>query len=156
MKETMFDVLMYLFEHYLYDDQSRPEAGVLRTELTEAGFETPAVDKAFRWLDDLEQVRQQQSTRPGSPRAVRVYCEQECRRIDTQTRGFLLHLEQAGVVDHVSREVIIDRLMALEEDIDPDLVRWVTLMVLGNQPGQEEAFVWMETMLFEPPMHLVH
>ena len=40
--------------------------------------------------------------------------------------------------------------MALEEaDIDLEEVKWVVLMVLFNQPGQEANYAWMEDLMFE-------
>jgi len=45
----------------------------------------------------------------------------------------LLNLEQCGVLDPVSREMVIDRLLALDDEcIDLDNLKWVILMVLGN------------------------
>ena len=40
MKENMFDVLMYLFEHYYMDEETElsPDRESLHTELVEAGF----------------------------------------------------------------------------------------------------------------------
>jgi Smg protein len=40
--------------------------------------------------------------------------------------------------------------MALEtEEIELTQLKWVILMVLFNQPGQEEAYAWIEDLLFE-------
>ena len=48
------------------------------------------------------------------------------------------------------REVVLDRLMALEsDDIDVDQVKWVVLMVMFNQPGEETPQPWMEDLFFE-------
>ena len=71
-------------------------------------------------------------------------------RLDKECRGFMLFLEQTGVLDTVSRELVIDRAMALETgDIDLPQLKWVILMVLFNQPGQEAALAWMEDLLFD-------
>lgn len=157
MKENVFDVLMYLFENYIYDDEPQPDRESLESELFEAGFQPLEIRKAFTWLDELARSRELPSEGIDSSQAIRVFTDKEQAKIDTDTQGFLLYLEQVGVITVTSRELIIDRLMALDdEEIDPDLVRWVTLMVLYNQPGQEEAFAWMEDLLFETPMHLVH
>ena len=44
----------------------------------------------------------------------------------------------------------MDRVMALEtEQIDLEELRWVILMVLFNQPGLEEAYAWMEDLVFD-------
>ena len=40
--------------------------------------------------------------------------------------------------------------MALDSvDIDVEQVKWVVLMVLFSQPGQEDAFARMEDLVFE-------
>jgi Smg protein len=70
------------------------------------------------------------------------------RRLNAETRGFLLSLEQSGVLDASTREVVIDRVMALEvEEIDLNHMKWVTMMVLCNQPGQEYVYAWMEDVV---------
>ncbi len=157
MKENVFDVLMYLFENYIYDDEPQPDRESLETELFEAGFQQMEIRKAFDWLDALATSRDLSQGPMDSSRAIRLYADREIGKLDTECRGFLLSLEHVGVVTPASREVIIDRLMALdEEEVDLDLVKWVTLMVLYNQPGHEEAYAWMENLLFDNPVHLVH
>jgi Smg protein len=57
----------------------------------------------------------------------------------------LFRLEQHGVLEPYSREVVLDRVMALESDeIDLEQLKWVVLMVLFNQPGQEQAYDILE------------
>lgn len=157
MKQSIFEVLIYLFENYLAnDDEPSPDRDSLESELFEAGFTPLEIRKAFDWLDGLADNRNVPATVTGD-RAIRVYHERESLRLDVESRGFILFLEQAGILDRAGRELVIDRLMALEDDdVDLDTVKWVVLMVLFNQPGQEEAFNWMEDLLFDNPVHLVH
>ena len=55
------------------------------------------------------------------------------------------------------RELVIDRLMALEADeIDIEQVKWVVLMVLFSQPGQESAYAQMEDLVFEERSDALH
>ena len=62
-----------------------------------------------------------------------------------------------GILSPVQRELVIDRLMALDSpDIDVDQVKWVVLMVLFSQPGQESAFARMEDLVFEEDAGAVH
>ena len=81
----------------------------------------------------------------------------ELDKLDTESRGFLLFLEQHGVLNPDQRELVLDRAMALDQDeLDLDDLKWVVLMVLFNQPGSEAAYAWMETQMFldEPePVH---
>ena len=61
-----------------------------------------------------------------------------------------MFMEQSGVLDAVTRELVIDRVMALDlEEISLDQLKWVILMVLFNQPGQEHAHVLLEDIVFD-------
>jgi len=53
--------------------------------------------------------------------------------------------------------LVLDRLMALESDeIMLEDVKWVVLMVLFNQPGQEANFAWMEDLMFDTEQDYRH
>ncbi len=159
MKEDVLDVLMYLFEHYMDEDiamEADPET--LKTQLREAGFLSTEINKAFTWLEDLSVLQEGAETHPSyGGRSIRVFSSTEEKKLDVECRGFLIFLEQMGVLNGASRELVIDRIMALESlEIDLDQVKWVVLMVLFNQPGLEEAFTWMENMVmeeFQQPLH---
>jgi Smg protein len=163
MKESILDVLLYLFEHYFTEDAAPPlgdraalNSGPLFNELTQAGFSPAEIHKAFDWLDALAEQRPD----AGIPRAdgpIRVFFGPELDKLDVQSRGFLMFLEQQGILDAGQRELVLDRAMALDQDeLDLDDLKWVVLMVLFNQPGSEAAYAWMETQMFldEPePVH---
>ena len=163
MKESILDVLLYLFEHYFVEESADPIAdrdslqnGPLFNELTQAGFSSTEINKAFDWLDALAEQRPATATpRVGGP--TRVYHGAELDKLDVECRGFLLFLEQHGILDADQRELVLDRAMALDQDeLDLDDLKWVVLMVLFNQPGAEAAYAWMETQMFvdEPePLH---
>ena len=49
------------------------------------------------------------------------------------------------MLDHFSREMVIDRVMALDSiEINLDHIKWVVLMVISNQPGFDEIAEWAE------------
>ncbi len=162
MKESILDVLLYLFEHYftenadLVRDRATLQSGPLFEELGQAGFSAAEINKAFEWLDAL--ARQRPAPSPvRADRPTRVYAGPELDRLDTDCRGFLLFLEQHGVLDAGQRELVVDRAMALDQhEIDLDDLKWVVLMVLFNQPGSEAAYAWMETQMFEEEPDPVH
>lgn len=149
IKENVLDVLMYLFDNYMDDDADvSADEESLRSELVEAGFSEIEINKAFLWLEGLSE---QQGSLPvvATTNALRIYTEDELERINIECRGFLLFLEQIEVLDHNTRELVIDRIMALEtNDIDLEQLKWIVLMVLFNQPGQEAALAWMENLVF--------
>jgi len=157
MKETILDVLLYLFEHYFYDDPDAVrDRDSLQNGLIQAGFSPAEISKAFDWLDELARQRPAvAAARLDKP--VRVYAEPELDRLDMECRGFLMFLEQSGVIDADQRELVLDRVMALDQDeVDVDDLKWVVLMVLFNQPGSEAAYAWMESQMFEDEPEPVH
>ncbi|MCV6636749.1 DUF494 family protein [Candidatus Albibeggiatoa sp. nov. NOAA] len=158
MKENTIDVLMFLFEHYVDDDMPfEHDQDTLTVELVESGFPSYEVNKAFEWLEGLAEQQFLPPSDAPSSGALRVYLPSECELLDVECRGFLLFLEQMGVLDNFSRELVIDRAMALEsDDFNLDQLKWVILMVLFNQPGQEEAFVWMEDLVYNEEVHTLH
>lgn len=147
MKENVLDVLMYLFENYTdleFTDADNQDA--LKEELSGAGFPDEEVAHAFEWLDDLA-ARRNQLSLFGASGVVRVYSRPELARLSTDCRGFLMYLEQLGILTPESRELTIDRLMAIEEEIDLERVKWVLLLVLMHQPGAETAFAQMHELV---------
>lgn len=162
MKESILDVLLYLFEHYFTDDadlvrdRDSLRSGPLFDELGKAGFSPAEINKAFEWLDALAQQRPSASA-PRANGPVRVFFGPELDKLDVECRGFVLFLEQHGVLDAGQRELVLDRAMALDQDeLDLDDLKWVVLMVLFNQPGSEAAYAWMETQMFEDEPEPVH
>lgn len=154
----MLDVLVYLFQNYIADDlDPSPDRETLQVELVEAGFAQREVNQAFNWLDDLAE-RQMLRHEPVAPiYGMRIYAGSELEHLDVQCRGFLLFLEQNDILTPETRELVIDRVLALEsDDTDLDQVKWVVLMVLFNHPGQEEAYACMEDLLFEDIPRYLH
>lgn len=159
MKETVFDVLMYLFDNYFEEDyEINSDQESLKYELVQAGFGDNQVSKAFDWLEGLALQKDLiQSDNLSDKATLRMYSEREMEKLDVKCRGFLIFLEQSGVLDAYDREVVIDRAMALEaEEIDLQQLKWVVLMVLLNQPGKEAAFTWMEDIVMDDEQNGLH
>jgi Smg protein len=157
MKENVFDVLMYLFENYYMDDDNpvTPDRESVQQELSQAGFPTLEIDRAFLWMEGLASEPNPPATQ--SEYSLRLFSSHEMERLDTPCRGFILFLEHMGVLTPASRELTIDRAMALEnEDFDLDQLKWVVLMVLFNQPGEEAAYAWVEDLVFDNLTNHLH
>jgi Smg protein len=149
MKETVLDVLMYLFESFVdSEDEPEPDRNELRDELERAGFGDREIDRALEWLDGLNYTESVTAAPPASA-GFRIYDSGELERFDAVARGYLLHLEQLGILPPHQRELVIDRLLALESDeIDIEQIKWVVMMVLFSQPGNEQAYAQMEDLVF--------
>jgi Smg protein len=156
-EETILDVLLFLFENYFYDDPDAVrDRDSLQAGLIQAGFSPTEISKAFDWLEELANQRPTLAE-PRANGPVRVFVEAEVDRLDRECLGFLMSLEQHGVLDADQRELVIDRAMALDQDeVDLDDLKWVVLMVLFNQPGAEAAFAWMESQMFGDDPEPVH
>ncbi|MEE8248734.1 MAG: DUF494 domain-containing protein [Gammaproteobacteria bacterium] len=150
MKETVLDVLMYLFESFVdSEDQPEPNRNELREELERAGFRDREIDRALDWLDGLNSSEMHSTVAGPRSATVRIFDRFEQERLDSSCRGYLLHLEQVGILTPAQRELVIDRLLALDaNDIDIEQVKWVIMMLLFSQPGQEQAYARMADLVF--------
>ncbi|MFM2288603.1 MAG: hypothetical protein RL684_1746 [Pseudomonadota bacterium] len=157
MEASVFDILVYVFDHYMLEDlpASTDRADIAR-DLETAGFAEAKVERALDWLADLANERE----RPGlgsNERAFRLYSPEEQQRLDAEARGLLLELERGGILSATQREIVIERLLALEcEELGLEQVKWVVLMVLSCQPGEEAALERMEDIVFELPGMVPH
>ena len=150
MKNDVLDVLLYIFERFQEEEYVViEEAAKLVEELSEVGFGDSEIHSALNWLDGLLDVREKVETDLSSSRinAIRLFSEQETKVINVQSQGFLYHLENIGVLDPVSRELVIERIMALDiKDVELEQLKWITMMVLFNLPGKEGSFAWFENL----------
>lgn len=158
MKENMLDVLMYLFQNYMDSEfEFEPDRETLHTELLEAGFIPSEVNKAFDWLDGLANSQDDPRAGMQANNSIRVYTEDEHAKLDTECIGFLMRLELIGVLNSAIRELVIDRIMALDAgEIDIERLKWVILMVLFNQPDEDIAFEWVENVVFDSVAEILH
>jgi Smg protein len=163
VKENVLDVLMYLFENYMEGGMDEgPEFPVdqeaLASELAEAGFARGEISKAFSWLEGLSQARDQGTALLSAGHGgMRHYNPLERKKLDERCRGFLLQMETASVLSPITRELVLDRVMALEiEEMSLEQLKWVMWMVLFNQPGQEHAYNVLEDLVFEERQGHLH
>ena len=158
MKENVLDVLMYLFETYVdADDEPETDRNELRDELSRAGFGDSEIDRALEWLEGLTDHHDNLAFNAQTEHGTRIYSDIEQGRLDSACRGYITYLEQIGILSPPQREILIDRLLALETtDIDVEQIKWVVLMVLFSQPGQELAYARMEDLVFEETSDLLH
>jgi Smg protein len=138
------------------DEEPRPDRATLKIELERAGFAEGDIDRSLEWLDGLSGESLGQVAE-ATVRAIRVFSGQELLRLDTDVRGYLLFLENVRILSGAQRELVIDRLLALEaEEIDIEQVKWVVLMVLFSQPGQQSAYAQMEDLVFDERSEALH
>jgi Smg protein len=139
----MLDILVYLYESFRMAELA-PDRDALEKRLFAAGFEEADINAALDWFAHL-------AASSAHPRLSdvhhRFYAAEECERLNDACRDELTYLVSAEILDPESREWVISGLMALGgEDIEPDHVRWMTLIVLWSR-GLIEHFTHLEDML---------
>ena len=71
---------------------------------------------------------------PDARSTFRAYAPRELTKLDAECRGFLLTLEQSGILDLQTRELVIERALAATGDsLSLEQLKLVVLMVLWNQ-----------------------
>ena len=144
---AMFDILVYLFENFFHID-AHPEPEQLALKLSAAGFEDEEISEALQWLDGL------QVSGVGSLPAIaadndsiRCFGQEEIVKLDTECRGFLAFLESAGVLNPLTRELILDRAMALSDHTVPlSRLKIIVLMVLWSQHQAMDTLILEELL----------
>jgi Smg protein len=144
MTDSVLDILIYVFDRYMLNETPDvPERERLARDLERVGFAPANVERALDWLADLAFGHAQASDAAraeGASAGVRVFSDSELARLSTECRGLLLRLESAHVLTPQQREIVIERMLALDADEpDTEQLKWVVLMVLSSQPGQELA-----------------
>jgi Smg protein len=160
MKEGVIDVLMYIFSSYADQDENLPEdRDGIDADLRAAGFERLEIDKAFDWLDGLTEAGDAAGPEQSAI-ATRVLASEERDRLDYNAQGFLLFLEQSGVLTPRLREMVINRVMALESDTQVDIeeLKWVVMMVLFNSSDEQDENTLMhyEEIVFSEQPAVFH
>lgn len=141
----MFDILVFLFENY-FQAGTYPDQETLSKRLSAAGFDGRDISQALTWLSGLERAGKSSSrSQSTSGKGFRYYTEPELAILTAESRGFLLFLESAGVISVLQRELIIERVMALDEPaVDLDKVKLIVLMVLWSQDETLDSLVLEE------------
>jgi Smg protein len=161
MTGTVLDILIYVFDRYMLDEVPEvPEREHLARDLERVGFAHAKVERALDWLADLASERDRPllslGGEGGGP-ALRIFSDGELARLSTECRGFLVTLERLGILSPQQREIVIDRMLALDADeLDTEQLKWVVLMVLSSQPGQEQAFERLENLVSDAQPNSPH
>ena len=114
----MFELLIYMFENYL-SSKSYLDFNNISMELEAAGFDNDDIEEAFDWFSQLKSMSDKipKAINANENTNLRIFTEKEYKKISSEGLGFILFLEQAKVLNSVEREIIVDRAMALNQNI---------------------------------------
>lgn len=153
----MFEILMYLFENYMDGSiELNADSQAVAFELEQLGFHRNEIGRALDWLDGL--IKYQSFNRDSATvRGMRHYVPEECMYLTPEARGFLLYLEQLNILDPMTREVVIDRLLALQHrEITVGKIKWVVILALFNQPDKKAPLALLQDMVIAEANHVLH
>jgi Smg protein len=129
----MYDILVFLFENCQQADVTYDRERVAK-KLSAAGFEDSDISEALHWLAGVRLPQGEMTTLPDPRRSFRAFAPRELAKLDVQCRGFLLTLEQSGILSPQNRELVIERSLAASgEALTLDQLKLIVLMVLWNQ-----------------------
>ena len=150
----MYDVLAYVYEHYERMDLAYNGDRVAR-KLSAVGFEREDIHSALRWLAGMRPTSLPASFMvPGVNAAHRVFSPRELAKLEAACLGYVLTLEQSGVLCPQTREQVLERALAAEgEPLGLAQLKVIVLMVLWNEdlPSRQllahDLFVESESQL---------
>lgn len=162
LKQSVVDVLMFLFERYL-DDETMETSIVtdkrdsIQLRLEEIGFHNQEINQAFDWLEDLADLQaENEKFITIKETSTRIYSEEEKKLIDLENINFLNFLEQTQILNPVTRELILDRVIALGQPLDAEQLKWIIMIVLHTHPGAEQTLTLMEDFIFNTEVDYIH
>ena len=158
MKETILDVLMFMFQSYVEDNEEvELDKESLHKNLSDAGFADQNIEKAFAWLEGLPGVDDTSLINKPTNNSFRLFSEAEHLKIGEEGLSFLMFLERLGIYNSEIREHVLDRIMALDtQSVDLSQIRWVVLMILFNTPGNESSYTWLQNLNSEKALPYIH
>ncbi len=116
MTENFLQILLYLFQHHVSQGglEQTTDRESLVEELDHVGFNPLEARHAIEWLDGFQQTESAVKV-VGHPKetSIRAFTEFEIFKLDIRVRGFILFLQQNGLLDDVKREIVIERAMSL-------------------------------------------
>jgi len=130
----MYDILVFVFENCQQADVAYDRERVAK-KLSAAGFEDSDISEALHWLAGMARAPQgMREPLPDARSSFRAFAPRELAKLDARCRGFLLTLEQSGILSAETRELVIERALAASgEALSLEQLKLVVLMVLWNQ-----------------------
>ena len=162
IKQSVVDVLMFLFERYLGDEEQSNTSSVtedrdnIQLRLEEMGFHNTEINQAFDWLEDLADIQNDNQHIPVKATSTRIYSDQEKKLISLESIGFLNFLEQTNILTPITRELILDRVVALGHQLDAEQLKWIIMIVLHSHAGEENALALIEDFIFDENLDSIH
>lgn len=147
MKEAVLEVLLYLLDKPAL--LAKANQGVTNSEIIKPIAKD---EETLNQLAALADRYKQSLQNPLS--ALRVFTPEECQKLDSNSRGFILFLEHCGILNNHSREWIIEHAMAYPHPVSLEQLPWITALVLLNYSHLSKE--WLSLLLSLETQSSVH
>ncbi len=146
----MYEILVYLFENCQQREVAYDRDRIAK-KLSAAGFEDADISEALHWLAGVVRAPSAGHVAlPDSRHSFRAYAPRELAKLDANCRGFLLTLEQSGILTPSDRELVLERSLAASGTaLTLEQLKLIVLMILWNQQTPTSQLVAEE--LFSAP-----
>jgi Smg protein len=130
----MYDILAYLFENCQQAEVADDRDRVAR-KLSAAGFDDSDISEALHWLAGVLRAPEPGGAPlPDRRSSFRAFAPRETAKLDAECRGFVITLEQSGILNAATRELVLERSLAASgHSLSLDQLKLIVLMVLWNQ-----------------------
>jgi len=138
----MYDILAYLFENCRQADLAHDREAVAQ-KLAAAGFDGSDISEALHWLAGMGAAPQEpEPNLPDARVSFRAFAPRELVKLDAQCRGFLMTLEQSGMLSAQAREQVLERCLAASgATLTLQQLKVVVLMVLWNRQAHTSRLI---------------
>ena len=138
----MYEVLVYVFENCQQAEVAHESERVAK-KLSAAGFEDSDISEALHWLAGMGAAPQEpEPNLPDARVSFRAFAPRELIKLDAQCRGFLMMLEQSGMLSAQAREQVLERCLAASgATLTLQQLKVVVLMVLWNRQAHTSRLI---------------
>jgi Smg protein len=147
MKTEVLEALLFIFDTCVDEETGAMAQDIaIEASLNEVGFSDQETTKAMAWIDGLAQWRINTDELELNPKSIRILSPSEQKVLPLECINYIYELERLGILAAVSREIVIDRAVALamDEALDIEKIRWIAMVVLFNSANQQDVFALME------------
>ncbi|CAM4462081.1 MAG: Protein Smg [Legionellaceae bacterium] len=154
----MLEILLLLFQNFLENKSKISSTDDKKVKLELALPKELNLEKMqdfFDFIKTEEFVELSKSI--NNSKGIRCFNFEETLHLTSQARGFLHFIEQLGIINPFSRELIIEQAMDLDErEINLEKMQNLVLMLLFTQPEHKEALALMESYFIKSQPMLLH
>lgn len=133
MKEKVVEILLHIMAEI---QGSKRLADIDMNELKDRGYTQSEITAAFSWLHDALKIT---DGTPAGPRAGarRILHDAEKHALSTESQGFLIHLQELGLLDERDVEAVIEKAMLTGyEKLTVSELHGIVAAVLFSKSGE--------------------